>query len=149
MKTKLKISDDIWVELEFPVEITLNEMKDTINDINNFSKLMITAMSRDNELKDPFNPNSFKSKIKKRKYNTKRIPLFNDRNFVIKALKAHYIGTKEDRKQIIEELKPYVVYEYEELSKRFSNLIIRHEINPEEIGLKDWPRKGWRNNNIN
>jgi hypothetical protein len=63
---------------------------------------------------------------------------WKDRNEVLKVLKIHYHGTKEDKTRYADNLK--VTWNY--LTKSFHLLIKRYDIKPYEIGLTRFKKQG-------
>ena len=134
---KIKINSHEAYEIQLPETIGKDEL---ISITERFEKL-IKFLGKDELMAG--SPEEKSSKVKKINYPAERKPMHRrewarDKNIVIKLLKIHYLGTKEQKEAIAKELKTDW---NDNIMRSLTNLTKRHKIQSKEIGLKKFPTR--------
>ena len=129
---KIQINDNESYIINLNDEVTLDELKSLVEKIELLSKPLsllskLTLITPKNE-KVTVKEKAVKEKAKQRRKGMK----WNGRDDVIKALKLHYEGTKEEKFQFAESKKT----SWDNIIKAIHGLRRKHDIKPKELGLK-------------
>lgn len=132
---KIIIDKGTYYEMNIPESCNgdqLEELLQRLEDVYKFIRLNNHKQTIENNNEPP---------RKRRKYKKGANSWRNDREFVVKLLQTQYHGTKEDKKQIAKELNDGVD-DWDTIAKSFWNLRKKHDIQPEEAGMKKFPIAG-------
>jgi len=141
---KIKINNQETYDIAVAEEYSVTDFIEFSERINKIANIISLNAVKDTELKHSIAPKTTKLKTTKiQKTKVKKVKkvkgkrLWETREEALKVLRLHYHGTK-DVKNAYANL---VGKEWNSITKAFSNLIKRYNIQPSEIGLSSFSKK--------